>query len=287
MIGAALLALYFYHRMDEEIRRGFENLLVKQYPGLRIKVRSAMLMKGEGIAVRGLSIIDPAAEGPGAELLSYDECILACSTDFSDLYSGQIRPTRVTIRRPTLRMTRRADGTWSAARLLPLPKFDDASPEVRFENGTIEIFDPTKAVACTFTLRNVNLTLSPLGLAGGPVEATRRRRIQGTATGDYFRQVSIEGEIDPDLPALGLSGTIDGVEISPKMRNVLPASCGCDPSALASLRGQTEVRFRVGYDPAARQQWKFERQRQVGRRPHRRPAAAVAADRGPGHRTRR
>ena len=168
------------------------NCLPRQYPGLQVKIHSAVLMKGEGIALRGLSIIDPAAEGPGAELLSYDECFLACSTDLADLYSGQIKPTRVIIRRPTLRMTRRPDGTWSAARLLPLPKLGDGPlPEVRFENGTIEIFDPTKAVACTLTLRDVNLTLSPIAPAGpGQAEATRRQRIQGTATGDYFHQVS-------------------------------------------------------------------------------------------------
>ena len=125
VIGAALLVPYFYHRMDEEIRRRVEELLAKQYPGLQVKIHSAVLMKGEGIALRGLSIIDPAAEGPGAELLSYDECFLACPTDLSDLCSGQLKPTRVIIRRPTLRMTRRPDGTWSAARLLPLPRVDE------------------------------------------------------------------------------------------------------------------------------------------------------------------
>ena len=203
VIGAALLVPYFYHRMDEEIRRRVEELLAKQYPGLQVKIHSAVLMKGEGIALRGLSIIDPAAEGPGAELLSYDECFLACPTDLSDLCSGQLKPTRVIVRRPTLRMTRRPDGTWSAARLLPLPKLNDnASPEVRFENGTIEIFDPTKAVACTLTLRDVNLTLSPIAPADGQAETTRRRRIQGTATGDYFHQVIFDGEVDPDRPAL-------------------------------------------------------------------------------------
>ena len=125
MIGAALLVPYFYHRMDEDIRRHVEEIIAKQYPGLQVTLHSAVLMKGEGIALRGLSIIDPAAEGPGAELLSYDECFLACPTDLSDLYNGQVKPTQVVVRRPTLRMTRRADGAWSTARLLPVPRLDD------------------------------------------------------------------------------------------------------------------------------------------------------------------
>ena len=81
------------------------------------------------------------------------------------------------------------------------------------------------------TLRDVNLTLSPIAPAEGQVETTRRRRIQGTATGDYFRQVTFNGEVDPDRPALNLAGMIEGVEISPEMRNVLP-----DASALQSSR---------------------------------------------------
>ena len=183
VIGAALLVPYFYHRIDREIRHRILDLLAKQYPGLQIKLRSAMLMKGEGITLRGLSVIDPAAEGPGAELLNFEECFLACSADLSDLCSGQVKLKRVIVRRATLRATRRADGAWSAARLLPLPKLDDFGlPEIRFENGTIEIFDPTKAVACTLTLRDVNLTFSPIARPQGQTETRRRERIQGTAT---------------------------------------------------------------------------------------------------------
>ena len=258
MIGAALLVPYFYTRMDETIRRRAEEMLSKQYPGMKITIHSAVLMKGEGIALRGLSIIDPAAEGPGAELLSFDECFVACPTNLSDLVSGQIAATQVVIRRPTLRMTRRPDGAWSTARLLPLPTLTDGPlPEVRFENGTIEIFDPTKAVACSLTLRDVNLSLSPIAPPAGQPLAAQRERLQGTAAGDYFHQVSFHGEVDLDRPALSLAGKIDGVEISPEMRNVLPDGLGSNLSVLGSLRGQTEALFQIDYDPAAPQAWRF------------------------------
>ena len=259
VIGAALLVPYFYHRMDDEIRRHVEELFAKQYPELRVKIHSAVLMKGEGIALRGLSIVDPAAEGPGAELLTYDECFLACPTDLSDLINGEPRPTRVVIRRPTLRMTRRTDGTWSTARLLPLPRLSNgATPEIRVENGTIEVFDPTKTQSCTFTLRDVNFTLAPLPAADGRPETTRRRRIQGTASGDYFRQVMFDGEIDADQPAVNLAGKVEGMEISPEMRSMLPDVQCCNLSLLGSLRGETEARFQVSYDPAMPQPWKFD-----------------------------
>ena len=259
VIGAALLVPYFYHRMDNEIRQRFEDLFARQYPNLQIKIRSAVLMKGEGISVRGLSIVDPAAEGPCPELLTYDECFVACPTDLSDLMSGEPRATQVILRQPTLRMTRRSDGTWSAARLLPLPRLSNgASPEIRVENGTIEIFDPTKTPACACTLRDLNFTLSPIPSPDGQPETTRRRHIQGTASGDYFRQVSFEGDLDIDRPTVELFGKIEGLEISPEMRNALPDANGCNLAWLSSLRGETEAQFHVSYDPAAAEPWKFD-----------------------------
>ncbi len=250
---------YFYQRMDNEIRCRVEELFAKHYPGLQVKVRSAALMKGEGISIRGLTIVDPAAEGPGGELLNYDECFIACPTDLSGLLSGELRPTRIVVRRPTLRMTRRGDGTWSAARLLPLPRFTEgAMPEVRVENGTIEVFDPTKSPACTTTFRDVNLSFSPIPPPAGQPETTRRRRVQGTATGDYFRQVIFDGEVDIDRPALNIAGKIEGMEISPEVHNTLADLQGCKLSLLASLRGETEAHFQVSYDPAAEERWKFD-----------------------------
>ena len=143
--------------------------------------------------------------------------------------------------------------------MLPLPRLSNgASPEIRVENGTIEIFDPTKSPACSCTLRDVNLTLSPIPAPDGQPETTRRRHIQGTASGDYFRQVFFEGDLDVDRPTVELSGKIDGLEISPEMRNVLPDANGCNLAWLSSLRGETEAQFRVSYDPAAAERWKFD-----------------------------
>ena len=141
---------------------------------------------------------------------------------------------------------------------MPLPRLDDAMPEVRVENGTIEIFDPTKSPPCTLTLRDVNLSFSPIPPPPGMPETTRRRRVQGTATGDNFRQVSFDGEVDIDRPAVNLTGKIEGLEISPEMREALPDMQGCNLALLASLRGETEAGFQISYDPAAEEKWKFD-----------------------------
>ena len=64
VVGAALLVPYFYHRLDEEIRARLEQRLAVAYPALHVRLRSAMLVKGEGITIRGLTIVDPAGRAP-------------------------------------------------------------------------------------------------------------------------------------------------------------------------------------------------------------------------------
>ncbi len=266
VVGAALLVPYFYHRLDEEIRVRLEQKLTKAYPDLHVKVRSAMLMKGEGIVVRGLTIVDPAAEGPGAEILSLEECFLSCRTDLQNLMTGEPDITRITIRRPTIRLTRRADGRWSTAKLVPFPKLsadDGPPPEVRIENGTIEIFDPWRAVSNTVTLRDVNLTIAAHE-EGSRQKAEDRGRnsdslhVEGTLSGDVFRQVVFNGEVDPSRPYLDLVGKIEGMEISPELRGMLPEASGDSAALLGSLRGQLQTSFHIRYDDSQATPWQFD-----------------------------
>ena len=159
-------------------------------------VRSAKLVTGEGIEIRGVSILERAADGPRAELLSYDECFLRCRTDLQDLLADKLEVTQVTIRRPTLHATRRPDGSWSAAKLLPLPKLSKRPPQVTIESGIVEIFDPTKNPTSTLTFRDINLTLTPT--------TGEDRKLQATLSGDYFRQATVEGVVDPHRPGFAL-----------------------------------------------------------------------------------
>ncbi len=218
-------------------------------------IRSATLVKDEGIEIRGLSVVEPGAEGPRAELLTYDECFLRCPTDLQDLLAGDLEVTQVTIRRPTLRVTRRPDGSWSAAKLLPLPKFGKRPPRVTIEDGTVEIFDPVKNPTSTLPLRDINLTLTPE--TGGPSPSSpsplssENRTLRGTLSSDYFRHATVEGTVDPHRPGFSLSGRIEGLDISPELRDALPGVAAAKLGLLGAVRGQGEVNFRVAYDPAA------------------------------------
>src|SRR5262249_22912855 len=128
-------------------------LIGDHYSHLRVSVRSAALL-GDGIQVRGVTITDPNADGPQAELAHFEELFLSCKTDLATLLTAPPDIKEVTVRRPTIRATRRPHGGWSANRLFPLPKFGAEPPTIMIEGGTLEIFAPLKVPSSTFTVRD-------------------------------------------------------------------------------------------------------------------------------------
>src|SRR5262249_37930133 len=137
-------APYLYRRLDETVRQKVESVFATHYRDLHVSVHSAALTSG-GIQVRGVSIVDPKAEGPHSELAYFEELFLVCKTDLATVVREMPQIVEVVVRRPTIRSTRRPDGTWSVKRLFPLPRLGDEPPAISIEGGTLELFDPLKA----------------------------------------------------------------------------------------------------------------------------------------------
>jgi len=170
--GVVVGAVYFHRRVDEEVRLRVEREIAQYYPGLKVSVRRAKLIDGEGIELRGVSIVEPGADGPRAELITIEEMFLACSTDWRELISGQPVVRRILLRRPTYRVTRRADGRWTTDRMLPAPRTGADAPELRIENGVIEVFDPLRAPCAAWTLRSTKLITRPACNSGLAMSST-------------------------------------------------------------------------------------------------------------------
>ena len=237
---------YVYHRLDGEVCRRVEGLFAEQYPDLKVTVRSAEFVEGEGIEVRGLSIVEPGTNGPHAELLYLEEIFLSCRADLEELISGQPAITRIFCRHPTLRITRRPDGSYSGSKLLPLPRCSDSQPTVVIENGTVEVFDPTRNPAGNLVIPNVNLTLSS-PTSGDPSDPRLpSRSVEATFDSDYVRRVVIEGQVSPDGSRWSMGGTAEGLEISPSLFQSLPTEISRSLVALQPVRGQANFDFQVG-----------------------------------------
>lgn len=249
LVGVAVAVPYMYHRLDEEIRRRVETRIAEHYPHLAVRVRSARLVEGQGIEIRGLSISEPGASGPGAELAYLDEVFLFGDTNWRRLVRNELSISQFIIRRPTIRVTRRPDGSWSAARLLPLPRLSEEPPQGTVENGVVEISDPTKSAPSTFTIRDANFKFWP---DDRPSPGEPRLRAKGHLNADHLRRLDvIEASFDRAGRAWRMTGALEGMDVSPELARALPSEASRWLHRLGSLRGQVKARFAVGLDPAA------------------------------------
>jgi len=246
---AIALGFYFYHRIDDEVRSTVEAKLAAQYPNLRVSVREAQLVRGEGIRVRGLSIIEPNRSGPQEELLFIDELFVHCGTDPRDLMHAKLQVSKLTLRKPTLRMSRRPDGSWSAGKLLPMPKFGDGTPIGVIESGTIEVVDPSGATPSKIVLRDAQVRWS--SVEGNYAPGTRRPlKFEGHLDGDHIRNLAIQATFDPMSGAWSMAGAIDSLEICPELRQSLPAPAAEAMEKFAALRAKAQLQFKLAQTPA-------------------------------------
>ena len=251
------IALWIDSRVDDEIRRQVQQLFADQYPELSVTVRSAQLVQGEGIEIRGLAIADKSPSAAGAELAHFDEVFLECNTDLKQLLAGSAEVRRIVLRRPTLRVSRLADGTWNAARLFPLPRLSDRPPPGSIENGVVEIRDAHNPTGGTFIIRDLNLTLTPQPEQVDPQTGRPAVRVAGNMTAEQVRRVEFNGVIAAAGDVWQVDGSVDGLEISPELRDALPVDAARLLAQLGNLRGQLKCGFHVAGDPAANPPLRF------------------------------
>ncbi len=250
---AALVAVPLFYRqifcrVDETIRTHVEAKIAARFPNLSVHVRSAQLV-ADGIEVRGLSIVEPGAMGPQAELLFVDEVLLVCETSLQELMRGDPKISSAKMIRPVLSNTRRPDGTWSLAKLLPLPESKNFAPKGTIENGRIVVFDPLKNPSSTFTFRDINLQCKRTeDSATGQVTYNS----EGYLAADQIQRVELAATFDKDHGRWSMSGTVDGLEISAELRDSLPEAVAMRMEPLGTLRGRADFSFKLSGDDSER-----------------------------------
>jgi hypothetical protein len=250
LVGAIALGFYAYHRLDEEVRATVEQRLGEKYPHLKVSVRAAHLVQGEGIRVRGLSIIEPNPSGPQEELFFVDEMFVHCSTDPRVLLQGKLDVARVTLRKPIVRAALRHDGRWSAAQLLPLPSFGPGTPTGIIEGGMVEIVDVTGPIPTKVVLRDAHFKCEPVEAGAPNAEGRKPLRISGHITGDHIRNLEFEGWFDPSGAGWSLAGDVGQLDVSPELQRSLPNNLGMWLGKLGALRARADAKFRLGYQAA-------------------------------------
>ena len=237
--------------------------LAERYPQLDVRLQSAERIEGEGIVLRGLSLSERGASGPVAEIAHIEEIFLDCRADLHDLVSGNIDVRRVTVRRPTLRATRRRDGSWSIQKLFIEQPSSRSDRHISIENATVVIFDPLKYPSSTFTLREVNLLISPQAAAAGSAEPWNR--VEGSLSGELLGRVEVQGGFEPKLQRWRLGGRVGGLIISPDLTQSLPVPVSQWLEPLQSVRATASINFRIDHDAARDKPYWFDVETQVQR----------------------
>ncbi|MBM4057173.1 MAG: hypothetical protein FJ275_02895, partial [Planctomycetes bacterium] len=173
-------------RIGEEVRRRIESVLRERLPALGVVIRSASLVEGEGILVRGVTIT--AADG---EIVAVDEIHLACGTTLADLATGMPQITAVRLRRPIVQARRLGDGRWNLSTIFANRGAGLAVP-IDVEDATVSIEDA--GAGRRAVLRNIGVALQPVDETGSAAGTIIRGRIGG----DLFDAADFEGRVGHD-----------------------------------------------------------------------------------------
>jgi hypothetical protein len=257
--GLALLAAlvgvpYFYSQLDRELCRQIKQRLSAAYPNLTVQLHSARLADGEGIRLRGLLLSDPRRAGPAAELLSVDEIVLVGQIELADLLSGNVQPTTIIVRRPRLRATLQSDGSWTIARLLPLPQLSKRPAPIVVEQAELEIVDPQREPQAAYTLQNVAVRLRPDPESVG---ATPNYLIDGSCEGPHLRQAEFAGKLNPQTGQAAISGKLMELALCPELLGRLASPVAEPAQCLQPLRANVKGGWQVSYDPRRKRPLEF------------------------------
>jgi len=231
-----------FFRVEEEVRERMEAKIGEFLPHLRISIHSVRLADDQ-IEVRGLSISEPEAEGPQAELVYIEQAFIFGRTGLKDLVCGQPLVTHVRLVRPVVRGTYRPDGTSTLTKLLPAKVQEHAPPPIAIESGLLQIFDPLKNPSSLISVRDIHVQIRPTDQTsetGGPLVS-----VSGEMTADHVQRIAITGTVDPVGRLWSVTGNVDSLALSPELRNDLPGQFSEPLEALKALRARAAIRFRA------------------------------------------
>lgn len=257
LAGVAALVLgavkyYWYDRLDEQVRRHVEKVLLDRYPDLEITVKSARRIAGRGLEIRGIRVSEKG-DRDAPPLVQVDEIFAECDTRLPDFLTKPVAVQAVHVQRLKVRAERNLAGAWNLTRLLPTQMSPNAAlPPTTVSDGAIEIVDSSQGNRGSWMLRNIELAIERQTLqANGTPEKSGDDaagvdsvlRLRGSLAGDHLERVDVDGTFDPQSGRWDVRGAVEGLEFSPRLRAALPQELGTALASLSSVRGRTYFGF--------------------------------------------
>ncbi len=179
---------------------------------------------------------------------------------------GKLEVAEVRASHPVLRLKRRKDGRWNLQGLLadPWPGPDlDKSPPIVITNGVLEVIDDVDASAGARQPPHAPAVLRELMLRIDNVSGSLYK-FEGSARGDMFDRLALEGTLDIDSGRLDLGGSLSGLTLSEALRRRIPVEARPAVDQLALNSGLLDLEgVRVHYDPKAAPAARFRHHAEV------------------------
>lgn len=247
----AVCAQYLIGRVDEEIRAEVERRFRAHYPSLSVTIRSARWFKGQGIRIRGISVVEPTGDYRHAELAYVEELFAVSDAELADVVMADVPIEQIVLRGLKIHAVRREGRPWSAVQLWPPPSFSDTPPAVRIENATAEIVDLTAGAESPLVLRDIYLDV------GLPAADSGERTLRGALASDHVRRVELTATVCESDGRWSCQGQVESLNVSPELRQALPRELTARLPPQVDIYGRANFGFEVAHDPVAAPPWRF------------------------------
>jgi len=248
------IAAYYYVTDSDTLTELIRREAPRYLPGCKVAVLRARVRPFAGeMTLNHLSVREPGGVGgsPVARMpylqVRYDPWAMT---------KGRFEPREVRLVKPTLRLARRADGTWNLQGLLadpwPGPK-GGPLPPIRVQDGTVELAVEGDGPPLGL-LREVSIEIpSPSG-PGSPVA------FELTAKGDLFDRVHLRGTVDPGTGRVVLEkGDLVRLTLSEALRGRLPAAVASALELVGLSGGEVDADLgSLSFDPAASPRLRYD-----------------------------
>ena len=153
----------------ERVRAATVAALQEQFPGSEVEVESAQLRIFGGVSVSGVRVTRKGESQPFLEIPS-----ATLAHDKEQLNRGKLVIRKIELERPTIRLVRRADGTWNISDAIKKPGSpDDPVPTVVVNQATVFVTDerpdglpPMALTDARFNLLNDPVTMLKIEAQG-------------------------------------------------------------------------------------------------------------------------
>lgn len=253
ILAGGLWFVYVYMTDGTTVARLIKEGAARYLPGSTLEPgRARLSLFGGSLVLHDAMIRQPIDGGAFTALrVPYLQIQFSSKRLFSQ---GKLEVAEVRASHPVLRVKRRRDGRWNLQGLLadpwPGPELEK-SPPIVITNGTLEVVDLPEPAPGAQPPPHAPAVLRELMLRIEHV-AGSIYQFEGSARGDMFDRLAIEGTLDIDSGRLDLGGSLSGLSLSEALRRRVPVEAKPAVDQLALNGGRVDLEgVRLHYDPKA------------------------------------